>query len=197
MLFINTLLQKRYFTKPNGDTVIDLTMSSINKNSDAPLEVNVIMVAEEYAMRPDLVAKAVYGDDSKFDFLLKYNAISNPFALNAGDILVIPDPFEMAKTFRMPNADDTTEYTTEIKAFRYLDNQNSRDNKRLELLKLKAQNKELLPPNVNQTGDTNIKYKNGKIVFGEDVTTINKENCPETLTRARIKEKYGVSTPRL
>ena len=34
-----------------------------------------------------------------------------------------------------------------------------------------------------------IKYKNGKIIFGEDVTTINKENCPETLTRARVKEK--------
>ena len=189
MLFIETLTKKRYFTKPNGDTVIDLTMSSVNGNADQPLEVNVVMVSDDLAMRPDLVAKSVYGDDSKLDYLLKYNGISNPFSLNVGDILIIPDPFKMSNVFIMPDADDTTEYSTEIKAFNTIAQQQPRDNKRIELLKQKSLNKELLPPNVNQAGDTNIKYKNGKIIFGEDVTTINKENCPETLTRARIKEK--------
>lgn len=186
---IETLNNKRYFTKPNGDTVLDLTYSSINNNAAEPREVNMIMVVEDIAMRPDAIAKAVYGDDSKLDFLLKYNGISNPFSIQAGDILVIPDPFEMAKKICMPMADDTSEYNEHVAEFKYLDEQSSIDNARIELLKLKAKNKELLPPNINQPGDQNIKYKNGKIVFGEDITTINKENCPETLTRARVKEK--------
>lgn len=189
MLFIQTLILKRFFTKPNGDTIIDLTFSSINKNAVSPTETNAILVREDEIMRSDMIAKKVYGDDSKFDYLLKYNGISNPFALNEGDMLMIPDPFQMAAMFRTPDADDTTEYVTEVSKFKYIDSQNVSDNKRLEMLQLKAKNKELLPPNVNQPGDTNIKYKDGKIVFGEDVTTVNKQNCPETLTRARIKEK--------
>lgn len=189
MLYIETLIRKRYFTKPNGDTVIDLTMSSINKTADTPTEVNMVMVSEDLAMRPDLIAKAVYGDGGKLDYLLKYNGVSNPFALDTGDILMIPDPKQMGDTIRTPNADETTEYSTEIRQFRYLNDTNSQDNKRLEMLKQKAKNRELLPPNVNQPGDQNIKYKNGKIIFGEDVTTINKQNCPETLTRARVKSK--------
>ncbi len=189
MLFLETLLKKRYFTKPNGDTVVDLTKSSINTRVESPTEVNVVMVTEDFAMRPDLVAKTVYGDDSKLDFLLKYNGISNPFSLNTGDILMVPDPFQMARRFMVPLADETADYNVSISEFKYIDQNATPDNKRLALLQQKAKNKELLPPNVNQPGDTNIKYKNGKIVFGEDVTTISKENCPETLTRARVKEK--------
>ena len=187
MLFIETLLRKRYFTKPNGDTVIDLTFSSINLTAKTPTEVNVVMLTEDMAMRPDMVAKAVYGDDSKLDFILKYNGVSNPFSVNAGDIFVVPDPLMMARMFMMPEADDTTEYNTNIRDFNKIDPLTKKDNRRLEMLKLKAKTKEMLPPNVNKEGDTNIKYRDGKIIFGEDVTVINKKNCPETLTRVRIK----------
>ena len=189
MLYIETLLKKRYITKPNGDTIIDLTFSSLNTDVENPTEVSIIMVSEDLAMRPDLISKAVYGDDSKLDYLLKYNNISNPFSLNTGDILIIPDPFKMAKMFVMPEADVLTDLSTNIKQFNYIDPKTKKDSKRLELLQLKSQNKELLPPNINREGDTNIKYKDGKIIFGEDVTNINKANCPETLTRARVKEK--------
>ena len=189
MLYIETLLQKRYFTKPNGDTIIDLTFSSLNISADQPTETSAVIVTEDYAMRPDLIAKSVYGDDSKLDYLLKYNGISNPFSINTGDLLIIPDPDKMGKMFRMPDADTSVEYSTQVAAFQYIDPRNIKDNKRLEMLKLKSKNTAMLPPNMNQPGDTNIKYKNGKIIFGEDVTTINKENCPETLTRARVKEK--------
>jgi hypothetical protein len=185
MLFIETLNKKRYFTKPNGDTVLDLTYSSVDMSGDNPTEVNIIMVAEDIAMRPDAIAKAVYGDDGKLDLLLKYNGISNPFSIQAGDVLVIPDPYMMASKIKLPVADDTSEYNEQISEFKYITKQS--DNVRLELLKRKSSQR--LPPNANQPGDTNIKYKDGKIVFGEDVTTVNKENCPETLTRAKVKER--------
>ena len=95
----------------------------------------------------------------------------------------------MAKTFKMPEPDSLTEFSTTVKTFKFVDPLTKKDNKRLDMLQKKTRNSELLPPNINAEGETNIKYKDGKIIFGEDVTTINKQNCPETLTRARVKEK--------
>ena len=191
MLYLETLMRKRYITKPNNDTIIDLTFSSLNTSESAvdPTDLSILLVSEDEAMRPDLIAKRAYGDDSKLDFLLKYNGVSNPFSLNTGDVLIVPDPTAMGKLFRMPDADEQTEFSTSIKSFNYIDPKTKKDNKRLEMLQKKAANRELLPPNINQEGDKNIKYRDGKIIFGEDVTTVNKANCPETLTRARIKEK--------
>ena len=180
---------KRYFQKPNGDVVLDLTSSSINPDAQVR-ERSMKMVAEDNAMRPDLFAKSVLGDDSMYDVLLKYNGISNPFSLNTGDLLIIPDPVEVMTILKMADPDTNVDETApQIKQFTFIDPKTKRDNKRLEMLLKKSQNKELLPPHVNQPGDTNIKYKNGKIIFGEDVTTVSKNNCPETFTRARIKEK--------
>lgn len=51
----------------------------------------VVMVEEDYIARPDLISLAVYGDDRYADFICKINGISNPFELNVGMILYIPD----------------------------------------------------------------------------------------------------------
>lgn len=182
-------MNKRYYTKSNGDTIVDLTMSSVDMSVTEPVITNIIAVTEDFAMRPDLIAKTFFGDDGMLDLLLKYNGISNPFSLAPGDLLAIPEPIQMKKMMRMPMADEDIEYSMEVKEFKYFDEAVKRDNKRMMLLMQKAKNKELLPPNVNQPGDKNIKFKDGKVVFGEDVTAINKQNCPETLTRARVKEK--------
>ena len=50
-----------------------------------------------------------------------------------------------------------------------------------------SKEREILPSNINKKGDKNVKVKDGKLVFGEDVTSINKANCPEPLSRARLK----------
>ena len=34
----------------------------------------------------------------------------------------------------------------------------------------------------------NVKIKDGKIVFGEDVTAVNKDDCPEPISRANLKK---------
>lgn len=52
---------------------------------------NVISVTDDYIARPDLVSLAVYGDDKYADIICKINGISNPFELNTGMILFIPD----------------------------------------------------------------------------------------------------------
>ena len=51
----------------------------------------VVLVEEDYIARPDLISLAVYGDDRYADFICKINGISNPFELNVGMVLYIPD----------------------------------------------------------------------------------------------------------
>lgn len=53
--------------------------------------VNPIVVNEYYIARPDLISLAVYGDDKYGDLICKFNGISNPFELNEGMVLFIPD----------------------------------------------------------------------------------------------------------
>jgi hypothetical protein len=43
-----------------------------------------------------------------------------------------------------------------------------------------------VPPNVAL--ENGVKLANGKIVFGNDVTNIKKEDCPEPISRAKLKE---------
>lgn len=52
---------------------------------------NVIEVTEGFIGRMDLISKQVYGDTKYQDVLCKLNGISNPFELNAGTVLVLPD----------------------------------------------------------------------------------------------------------
>ena len=53
--------------------------------------IEFIRVSDDYVARPDLRSLAVYGTDQYADILCKINGISNPFELNAGMILLIPN----------------------------------------------------------------------------------------------------------
>lgn len=57
---------------------------------DTTIMSSPILVTEEFAGRPDLLALAIFGDQSKFDIICEYNSLSDPFSISAGDILYIP-----------------------------------------------------------------------------------------------------------
>jgi hypothetical protein len=44
-----------------------------------------------------------------------------------------------------------------------------------------------LPPNISKVGDKNVKIKDGRLIFGDDVTTVNKDDCPVPISRTRLK----------
>lgn len=208
MLVIETLFRKNYFKKSDGTLLLDFTKSSWKFTSEPDIR-DIIYVTKEFQMRPDLLAQAAYGDHSKLDYLLKYNGISNPLSLKEGDILLIPDEAQMRTMLITPKKDendaDKKSKKVNLKAV------SSKENARIEYLKNKLKNQLLkskntgddmsedgtdagsngtgLPPNVNKSSDQNVKFKDGKIIFGEDVTTFNAANCPETLSRTRVKQK--------
>lgn len=69
----------------------DLFTKTYNDELDLNGLCNVIQVTREYIARPDLISFAVYGTDEHADILCKLNGISNPFELNEGMILIIPN----------------------------------------------------------------------------------------------------------
>lgn len=52
---------------------------------------NVFEVSEEYICRPDLISYDMYGDTKYADIICKLNGISNPFELNSGTKIILPD----------------------------------------------------------------------------------------------------------
>jgi hypothetical protein len=186
MLSITTLYNKNSFIKQNGDVIVDLTKASLEYNKPVKYK-SIIIVTYDYVMRPDLIAKATIGDANKLDYILKFNGISNPFSIDVGDILLIPDENEMGAIFKTPDIDDDDAIKKSKVSIVTITS--TKDEKRLAMLQAMANKKDILPPNINKPGDQNIKYKDGKIIFGEDITSINKNNCPDTLSRAKLKEK--------
>jgi hypothetical protein len=90
MLISKILRSKLQFIKSNGDTLIDLISSTFDFNKGGTSNAGLIRVSEDEIMRPDLISTRIYTESSKWDILLKYNGISNPFSINVGDILVSP-----------------------------------------------------------------------------------------------------------
>lgn len=186
MLNITTLVYKNKFTKEGDVNILDLTKSSLEFKGNIRIT-KTIIVSSEFVMRPDLIAHAVYGDANKLDYILKFNNISNPFSIAEGDILVIPDVSDMGDAFRMPDVDDAD--IIKAKHIDIIQVTTVKDKKRIEMLKAKAKKDNILPPNITKPGDKSIRYTNGKIILGGDITSANKKNCETNISRAKIKEK--------
>jgi hypothetical protein len=204
------ILQKKKLIDRFATKVTDLISSTFSfpKSTSG----SGISVVNEYEnMRPDLVANRIYGDQSKWDAILKYNGISNPFSIQQGDLLYAI-PFAALNTVyiapvTIPQRGERVE--TDVNGA-LLDDGNrgnkGKDKKRVENLANKNAQRARgaaaakngasgatvgkdgkLPPNLSKKGDKSVKIKDGRLVFGEDVTTVNKDNCPVPISRARLQ----------
>jgi len=185
MLISRLLRVKNILTKLNGDVIVDLISATFSFNKSRAGSEGYARVKKEEAMRPDLVAVRLYNQQNMFDVLLKYNGISNPFSLAQGEILLTPPFKEFANMVISPRPILEKGLEKAVKNGDKLVNPKSvKDKKRLEALKDRV--KEIVPPNVNTEGNRNVKVKDGRVIFGEDVTQVNKDNCPVPISRARL-----------
>ena len=185
MLISKLLRIKKIFTKANGDSLVDLISSTFNFEKTGGAAEGFIQVQEEEAMRPDLISVRMYSEQSYYELLMKYNGISNPFSLAPGEILLLP-PYKALANALVPAKTVLEKGVAKLSSNedKLLNPKTVKDKKRLEALKDKV--KEIVPPNVNTAGNKNIKVKDGKVIFGDDVTQINKDNCPVPISRARL-----------
>lgn len=185
MLSLRTLFNKEDFTKPDGSVVVDLIRRSVsffNVNSRVG---NVYLATEDTVMRPDLIANYFYNDSSLVDLLLKYNGYSNPFAINVDDFFRVPDSTVLSKFGSKPSLTDLGQ-PRKKKSNSVFTPKSKKDKARVAYLLNQQNAAPPVPPNFAlQDG---VKVLENKIVFGADVTNIKKEDCPEPISRTKLKE---------
>ena len=184
-MLISKLIEKKKIFKRIGRDMTDLISSTFKFPTDISGSGGGILVGEYESMRPDLIADRTYGDQGKWDVLLKYNGISNPFSVEYGDILLGPAAAVLDSMYVNPREIRERDQKEEKSTSPLLDPKSKKDKDRLENLKKKAGI--VLPPNINKPGDKNVKIKDGRVVFGEDVTGVNKKNCPVPISRTRLQ----------
>jgi len=176
----------------------DLTYPSIRYNFD-PYIINVYAPNELSEMRPDIASKSVYGTTEYWDFLLKFNGISNPFSLSREDRLLVPSLDDMAQNIAPSGQQDEA-----VKAVRqqYIDvskkaKQDPKlaeiEKKRREAQKKKAEGAAVasvnnLPPNIAEEGDREIIVKGGKVQFGPNISR-GKQECEVPLSKSEFISK--------
>lgn len=170
----SAILDNKPLVKKEGNVIIDLTPPSIRYVDDRITIVDHFYVGEDMVMRPDLVALAAYGNVDNWDIILKYNGISNPFAVNYNDYILVPDIGEMKSNIASTSQsrkdlDIRKQYTDPSK-------KSSVDPKKLGydtmVKRLKSSNTNIvtntsgLPPNISEPGEGEAKYENGSFVLG-------------------------------
>jgi hypothetical protein len=180
MLSLKTLLSKKFFTK-NGSQVVDLIRRSISFLGIQKSTGEFYIVERDLEMRPDLIANAFLQDVGMSCLMMKYNGISNPFSIHEGMILRIPDSEILSSMLVEPEkiSDNRVREAIEI-----VKPKTRQDKNRLDYLKAKG----AIAVPTSFALDESVKVVNGRIIFGSDVTSVKKEDCPEPISRAKLKE---------
>jgi hypothetical protein len=121
---------------------------------------SVHVVESDETCRIDLVSLSEYGTHDHVDAILKFNGISNPFSIIEGDVLLIPKIDVAKKKWKLTL---NKKYKNPIRdQFINTKRLPVKDANRIKYLS-KKYNKEILPPNILQSGQTNIEVTNGEI----------------------------------
>lgn len=184
MLKIDTIAKNKGIFNPDTDLqskaigIWDLTKSSLTYAGTFPQIKNYKRVSEEFSMRGDRLAYINYGDSSYTGSFLKFNSVSNPFALDEGDIVVFP---------LVNSIDDAIAQKTKLmQKGSGSDNPNSQFRKSQEQRKFKTsdsrakfiemRNKakntptQILPSNMMQEGERQTVRTNSVIALAPDVS---------------------------
>ena len=122
-MLVNPLLNSKSEFHSNylDDDVLNLGDRSFTIPQDFSYQ--VLEVTADYVARMDLVSLNVYNTNQYSDLLCKLNGISNPFELNEGTKLIIPDFNDLDKFYYVESneekdsvADSSTETSSQPKA---------------------------------------------------------------------------------
>jgi hypothetical protein len=90
----SVLLKNKRTITINGVKILDLQERSIDYslyNQSRPLVMATIEITDIAEMRIDILSEYFYKNVNYGEFILKFNGISNPFSIEVGDILFIPE----------------------------------------------------------------------------------------------------------
>jgi hypothetical protein len=173
-MFNNSLDNKPIVVGKDGEYVRDLTSPMFDTKTSEFVATNVYRVPKEFSMRPDLISQAVYGNTMYAEYILKYNGYSNPFSIEEGDLVFIPELNQMKSNTKVEGS-LSNEAEKIRNGYKYIDPTKvpkktsetiDYDNRNLNENTLKEG---ALPPNIAQEGEQQIVIRNGRVYFGENI----------------------------
>lgn len=186
-MFLNSLDQKPTVKRSDNIEVKDLTISMFDLQTKNYAEYNVYRVPKEFAMRPDLIAGSVYGNSLYAEIILKFNGISNPFSINEGDLILVPNLDSAQAIINTAQLGSESDGAKAIRnTYKYIDPikipkaDNEFSNRQIVSNVVEG----MLPPNMAEEGEEQITYRNGRVYFGSSVDTClqNGQTSSEFLT---------------
>jgi len=175
-MFVNSIDKKPFFTRPDGEILRDLTQTMFELKNRNYTSYEVYRVPEEYVMRPDLISKSVYNNSLYAEIILKYNGISNPFSIDAGDIILIPNLDAVKNNIKSPSKSIAESNADKLrKSYKYIDPikypKKSKELRNFDSRQIIQAKDGALPPNIAEEGTSQVTYRNGRVYFGEGVET--------------------------
>ena len=172
---IRSLVLKNILIDENtSEEYLDLSAPSFEYNSGNGIKA-IHYVTTDQAGRIDLVSNQYFGSGANIDAICILNNISNPFSVEEGDLLIIPN---LTRNEDSVYIRPTLHATPDIIQSQYIntDRQSKKDQSRIERLAAKGKDKRSgvsnpLPPNVLQPGQISKKIGGGKIVLGANLPT--------------------------
>jgi hypothetical protein len=168
-------LKNKLIIDKTGEGYWDLTAPSFIYDSDLGVRALHYVTVDQVG-RIDKISEVYYGSGEFVDALCVVNNIFNPFSLNEGDILVIPNLSRKDLVYKRPNPASRPNATQAA----YVDTgrQSEKDQARIQRLIEKAKSSEAgvkqpMPPNMLQPGQAAKTYEGGKIQLGTNLPSRN------------------------
>lgn len=158
-----------------GEQYLDLTAPSFKYKKDLGLKA-LHYVMQDEAGRVDKIADKYFGDGEYIDAICVVNNIFNPFSVQEGDILIIPNLDDLNLVYKRPNP--ASRPNPVMAPFVDTGRQSTEDQSRVQRLAQKAKSKKSgvktpLPPNLLQQGQEAKTFKGGNIQLGTNLPTRN------------------------
>jgi hypothetical protein len=166
-------LKNKLIIDKTGEGYWDLTAPSFIYDSDLGVK-SLHYVMPDQVGRMDKISQIYFGSGEFIDAICVVNNIFNPFSVNEGDILVIPNLSREDLVYKRPNPASRPNEVQEA----YVDTgrQSEKDQSRIQRLIQKAKTKESgvkqpMPPNMLQPGQESKTYSGGKIQLGTNLNS--------------------------
>jgi hypothetical protein len=180
---------KPFVKDGNGEEIVDFIQKDVVVSTEGynPTVIDYFIVGADDEMRIDVITQKMYGYLDNVEAVLKFNEITNPFAIEEGDFLYTFDVPSMIRNLRPGNSvnnereDIRDQYITPEKKSNVDPALRDFDKRKTP----RKGNQVALPPNYAAFGDTELQVRNGKIVFGPNVTKID-EDCDKPLSKSEF-----------
>jgi|TARA_B100001175_G_C19488550_1_gene631267 hypothetical protein len=166
-------LKNKLTIEDTGEQYFDLTAPSFTYITDQGIKA-LHYVMQDQVGRVDKISEIYFGTGEYIDAICIVNNIFNPFSLNEGDILVIPNLNNLDLLYRRPNP--ASRPNAVLAQYVNTDVQSEIDQSRVQRLIQKAKTKKdgvkaPIPPNMLQQGQDAKIYEGGKILLGANLKT--------------------------